>query len=262
MRRTAFFAAPVLVSTVLLSGCGSDDTAASSDSGKSTTSTETDEDATAEVVSQPFNASGLFAGDANPSLPDGDAREVAVVATAPLDKDKDFGSASLAFVFRNNTDQSLSDVDWSATARAGGELVATGSNHSTIPSLIAPGEVGVSYIYFEEGLDIPDAGATYEFTPQPREADGSVGRAPLVVGEIHRKGETVVGTATNETGKGLAGPYGVEMFCFDGDEITGWGGSGFTEEDANIDPDGQVHFTEHLVGDCKTYALTVGGFYE
>ena len=110
--------------------------------------------------SQPFNASGLLSGDANPEFPAGDTGKVAVVAQAPIDKDKNFGSATLAFAFRNNTDAPISHVDWTATATAGGKLVATGSSQGTQPAWVAPGEVGMAFIYFETGNEIPDSGAT------------------------------------------------------------------------------------------------------
>lgn len=263
MRPPVLLAVAVLTCAILLTGCGSDDTSDSSNSDKSTTTTERDDDASKDFVSQSFNASGLFAGDANPALEDGDPGKVAVVAQAPLALDKDYGDATLTFAFRNNTNQTLSDVDWSATARVDGELVATGSSQSTVPALIGPGEIGLSYIYFDGGTDIPEAGATYEFTPDPREADDeSFGNAPLIVDEINRKGDTVVGAATNESGRTLSGPYAVEAFCFTGDDITGWGIIGFAEEDADIETDASVHFTEQLVGDCKTYALAVSGHFE
>lgn len=264
MRQPVLLAVTVLTCAVVLTGCGSDDTSGSSNSdGTTTTTTETGENAPEDVVPQPFDAGGLFAGDANPALAEGESGRIAVVAQAPLDVDKDFGAATLTFAFRNNTNQTLSDVDWSATARVDGDLVATGSSQSTVPALIGPGEIGLSYIYFDAGTDISETSATYEFTPDPREADDeSFGNAPLIVDEINRKGDTVVGAATNKTGKALSGPYAVEAFCFSGDDITGWGIIGFAEEDANIEPGASVHFTEQLVGDCKTYALAVSGFFE
>ena len=87
-----------------------------------------------DVTPQPFNAGGLLNGDANPEFPAGDPDKVAVVAQAPIDKDNDFGSATLTFAFRNNTDAAISHVDWTATATADGKLVATGSSQGTQPA--------------------------------------------------------------------------------------------------------------------------------
>ena len=214
------------------------------------------------MAPKPFNASGLLNGDANPEFPAGDDDKVAVVAQAPIDKDKDFGSATLTFAFRNNTDASISHVDWTATATAGGKLVATGSSQGTQPAWVAPGEVGMAYIYFETGNEIPDAGATYEFTAETSDADTeSYNTAPLAVGEANRSGAAIVGAATNKTGAPLTGPYSSEVYCFNGNEITGHVG-GFAEEDGDVAPDGSVHFTVDLYDTpCKQFAVGVSGYF-
>jgi hypothetical protein len=249
MIRALAFTAALLTSATSLAGCGGSD-GSSTTSDESTTSTSTEKKAPEKVdaAPKPFNVSGLLKGDAKPTLPDGDAGKVAVIAQAPIDKDKDMGSAVLTFAFRNNTDKGISHVDFSATARADGKLVATGSSQGTQPAQVAPGEVGMGFIYFDAGNDIPATGATYD-------------TAPLAVGEANRSGSKIVGSATNKTGKKLTGPYGAEAYCFDGDKITGQVGD-FAEEDGDIGANATVNFTIDLYDtSCKTFAVGVSGFF-
>lgn len=259
-------AGAALCSVVLLSGCASDESSKTSADSKSTTSTETKEipptkAPPTQVSPQPLFAGGLLKGDANPKFADGDPGKIAVIAQATLDKSPGMDSATLVFAFRNNTDQTIGGVDWTATARSGGDLVATGSNQGWSPAVIGPGEVGLSYIYFEAGGNIPDTGATYEFTPKPREAQtGEFGDiAPLEIGEYSRKGKTIVGSATNKTGQTVNGPIGVDVYCIDGDNLTGHTQS-YAEEDS-VESDGTVNFTVTLYDECKTFTISASGYF-
>lgn len=256
--------AAVCACAVLLAGCGSDTTTTTGpDAGNSTTSPQTNAaEKSKDVTAQPFNVSGLLNGDAKPTLPAGEAGKVAVIAQAPLEKNDGMGSATLTFAFRNNTGEAISHVDWSATARADGKIVATGSSQGTQPAQVAPGEVGMAFIYFETGKEVPDTGVTYEFSPETSEADTeSFNTAPLAVGEANRSGKAIVGSATNKTGKPLTGPYSAEVYCFDGNNLTGQIGS-FAEEDDDVEPDGMVHFTVNLYDTpCKTFAVGVSGYF-
>lgn len=256
--------AAVLTSVAVLAGCGSDNTSTTTDSASANSSTTTspaDKPEPKDVTPKPFNAGGLLKGDAEPTLPDGDANKVAVIAQAPIEKTSGLDSATLIFAFRNNTDAAISHVDWTATARAGGKLVGTGSSQGTQPAQIAPGEVGMAFIYFDSGKDIPEHGATYEFSAKTSEANTeSYNTAPLVVGEANRSGTKVVGSATNKTGKPVTGPYSAEAYCFSGNKITDRG-SDFAEEDGDVQPNGSVHFTVTLPDTCKTFALGVSGYF-
>ena len=52
----------------------------------------------------------------------------------------------------------------------------------------------MAFIYFETGNEIPDNGATYEFSAETSEANTeSYNSAPLAVGEANRTGTTIVG---------------------------------------------------------------------
>jgi hypothetical protein len=264
MSRAIPLTGALLASFLLMTGCGTDETSTTTSpgAGNSTTRITPKAESPKDVTPQPFNVSGLLNGDAKPDLPAGEGNKVAVIAQAPLEKDSAMGSAILTFAFRNNTDKAISHVDWTATARAGGKLVATGSSQGTQPAQIAPGEVGMAFIYFDAGSDIPDNGVTYEFSPETSEANTeSYNTAPLAVGEANRNGKKIVGSATNKTGKPLTGPYGVEVYCFDGNSITGQRGD-FAEEDGDVAPGGTVHFTLDLYDTpCKTFALGVSGFF-
>lgn len=262
IRALALTAALLTSATALASCAGSDGSSTTSSESTTSTSTESKAGEKVDTTPKPFNVSGLLNGDAKPTLPDGDAGKVAVIAQAPIDKDQDMGSAILTFAFRNNTDKAISHVDFSATARANSKLVATGSSQGTQPAQVAPGEVGLGFIYFEAGNDIPATGATYEFKPETSDADTeSYNTAPLAVGEANRSGSKIVGSATNKTGKNLTGPYGAEAYCFDGDKITGQVGT-FAEEDGDIGADATVNFTIDLYDtSCKAFAVGVSGFF-
>ena len=64
-----------------------------------------------ELMKVMWQQSGLLNGDAKPTLPEGDANKVAVIAQAPLEKDSGMGSATLTFAFRNNTGEAISHVE-------------------------------------------------------------------------------------------------------------------------------------------------------
>jgi hypothetical protein len=248
----------VLAATVLLSGCvfpridGS-----TGDTGP--TAPPSSPDAAPSVESLPFNASGLLGGDASPEFPDGDPGEVSVVAIGPLETSALGGT--LLFAFRNNTAASIAHVDWIATARNAGAMVATGSSQGAIPAQVAPGEVGLAYIYFDNADAITD-GAEYEFQVETSPADTSFyNTAPLKVTEVNVAGDSIVGAATNETGSEADGPFSVQVYCFDGDTILSQRLT-FAEQSGPIDDGGTVTFSVDLFGEpCPSFAVGVDGYF-
>ena len=229
------------------------------DKSKTTTSTgpETPKKA---VTPQPLFASKLLRGDAKPNLTAGARGKIAVIAQAPLDKVDGGGFATLSFIFRNNTQESVGSVSWTATARVNGKLVATGSDQGSAPAVIAPGEVGFAYIYFEAGERIPDAGTKYEFTATAQPVSDSIlGPAPMVIDELDRNGDQFIGSATNKTDSEINGPIGVTIYCFDGDALVG-NTQGFAEENA-VEPGGSANFTITIYDPCKTFVMSVAGHY-
>lgn len=240
----------------------SDDGAAGSggsegDSGDSGESGESD-----AVEALPFNAGGLLGGNANPVLPDGVAGEVSVVATGPFITD-DFGSASLPVAFRNNTSEAVSHVDLSATARAGGELVATGASQGADPSQVQPGEVGLAFIYFDSVGDVDPKSLSYDFAVETSPADTSAfNTAPFTVAEANNNGSAIIGTATNDTGAAASGPFSVSVYCFAGNKLLDRTGS-YADQDGSIEPGGTVSFTVDLYDTkCAEFAVGVSGYFD
>lgn len=218
--------------------------------------------ASGPVAPLPFNAGGLLAGSASPKLPDGEPGKVSVIQIGPLDT-KPSGMATLPFAFRNNTSEGVSHVDWSGTARTAGSIVATGSSQGTIPAQVKPGEIGLAFIYFDGTSKLPPPDADYSFTVNTSPANqDSYNTAPLKVTEANTSGDAVVGSAVNQTGESVAGPFSVAVYCFDGDKLIGQHGS-YAQQDGPIAADGQVTFTTALYGaNCPIFAVGVGGFFE
>lgn len=250
--------AVALAFALFASGCGSDvdpkSTTTERGSGQSSESPATD------ASPKPFNSSGLLGGDAKPELPTGDPNKIAVIAQAPLEKSSGLDSASLTFAFRNNTSETVGAVDWNATARVDGKIVATGSSQGTQPARLGPGEIGLGFIYFETGAAIKD-GAVYEFSPSPRSTEiDFMTIVPLPVTEANRVGDAVVGSAANKNDVPVEGPFGAEIYCFAGNKLTGHMGS-YAEENGPIPQDGAVNFTVDFYDTkCKTFAVGVSGF--
>jgi hypothetical protein len=251
-----FLALPILV--LALASCSGASTGSDAGDAAATTSTA---EPTVEVApaALPINASGLLSGSATPSFPAGNAGEVSVVQVGPLSPP--LVGATLPIAFRNNTSKGISHVDWSATARVGGAIASTGSSQGTIPAQVAPGEVGLAFIYFENGEAIGE-GADYDFDVETSPMDtGSYNTAPLAVTEANLVGDAISGSATNATGAQTVGPYSVHVYCFDGDELASQVGS-YAEQDGEVEDGGTVSFTVSLYEkECSSYIVGVGGYF-
>ncbi len=252
--KTPLRVAAVLTATLLLTSCSS----SGKQGGEPSSPTSKSPDAVV-VESLPFNASGLLGGTAQPTFEDGEPGEVSVVEIGPLEK-PGLG-ASLLFAFRNNTSKAISHVDWNATARSGGAIVSTGSSQGTVPAQVQPGEVGLAYIYFENGEVIEDD-AEYEFDVDTSPADtSSYNTAPLKVAEASISGDAIVGSATNTSGAETVGPYGVSVYCFDGNTLLSQFVS-YAEQSDEVEDGGSVTFTASLYGDnCASFVVGVAGYF-
>ncbi|PQM50313.1 serine/threonine protein kinase [Mycolicibacter virginiensis] len=207
---------------------------------------------------QPFNASALLAGTANPNLPEGDPGEVSVVQIGPVNKAGNMGK--LPFAFRNNTTAGISHVDWSATARSGGKIVASGKSQGTAPAQIPPGEIGFGYIWFGESVPPADAEYTFKVQTTPISKDG-YNTAALQVNEANASGSAVVGSAVNTNGTQVEGPFSTSVYCFDGDTLLSTH-SGFAEPSDVVEPDSDVTFSVALYNaNCPTFTVGVSGFF-
>lgn len=210
----------------------------------------------------PFNASGLLAGTATPNLPDGETGKVSVVQIgAPFEGGLAF-TTKLPFAFRNNTGAAISSVEWTGTARSGGSIVATGSSRGTIPAEVQPGEIGLAFILFGKGAQIPPADVGYELTVKTSPVNKvPTSRAPLKVTEANISGSAIVGAAVNATGRPLNYPFSADVYCFDGDTLLTERGD-LAEQYGPLAPGGQVTFSVDLHGAiCPTFTVGVDGLY-
>ena len=108
-----------------------------------------------------------------------------------------------------------------------------------------------------------DTGLKYEFTAETLPADtSSYNTAPLTVGEATNNGSSIVGTAVNKTGKPLVGPYGVQVYCFAGNQLTAEVGS-FADQNNDVAADAKVSFTANLYDTkCDKFTMGVSGYFK
>lgn len=203
----------------------------------------------------PYEDGELLSGTAAPTLPEGEDGEVSVVQIGPIE------DSVLPFAYRNNTDAPISHIDWSATARSRGQLVATGSSQGGTPAQVPPGGIGLAYIYFGSDTSLP-ADAEFEFSEKHLPADTTpFNTAPFVIAETNEVGGSIVGTAVNRTGVSVSGPYSVDTYCFDGDNLLSSTRT-FAEQSGDLPDGGTASFTANLYGDlCPTYLVGVSGYF-
>jgi hypothetical protein len=207
-----------------------------------------------------LTASGLLAGPARPTSSSGDPGKVSVVDQGPLDRQS--GSATLSFVFRNNTAAAISHVDVSASARNhAGQLIATGTSQGTTPAQIQPGQLSMAFIYFEHANKIPtNASYSFEFETSPADTE-SFNTADLKATEASVSGGAIVGAGVNSSGKTVSGPFAVNAYCFRGDHVL-TNVNGFTDQDSDQRPGGKVTFTLDLYGgNCRDFLVGITGYY-
>lgn len=259
---SALLAASALV--LILSGCSvlaTPDTRSTAAPAGTTTPTE---ESAAGVAPKELNSSRLLGGNATPTFPAGDAGKVSVVAQSQLRKSDILDSGTLLIAYRNNTAKAISHVDFSATATAGGKIVASGhSQVAGIPAQVQPGEVALTYIYFENVSSVPDTGVTYEFQVKTSPADtSSYNTAPLKVTQADNNGTAIIGAATNSTDKTVTGPFKVQAYCFDGESLSEHV-SDYATPDGELAPGGQAAFTIGLHDEaCDSFVLGVSGYFD
>jgi hypothetical protein len=261
-KKTLISGAVVGAAALLLAGCSavSSSSSAGTSTGTSSAVAKPTKTAAAPAI-QPFNVGGLLAGNAKPTFAAGDLGKVAVVAQGPLNIDS--LGASLPIAYRNNTDKAISHVDFTATARLNGKLVGTANSQSSTPAQVQPGEIGFALIYFDDSTSLVATGLTYEFQATTTPADkSSYNTAALIINESSNNGTAIIGTAVNKTGKPLAGPYSVDVYCFTGNDLT-WQTVGFANETGDITAGAQVAYTVALPdGKCDTYTFGVTGYFK
>jgi hypothetical protein len=260
MRRLAGVVAALSAASVLLVGCGSDDE-------QSTAGLAHDDDTASSgpVTAAPaaLNADHLMAGTATGlEFPAGKLGEVSVVEAGPLESDG-YGH-TLPFLFRNNTDASVSHVDVSATARnKSGDLVTTGTSQGTTPAQVPPGGLGFAYIYFDGEAAPPPPDASYAFTFDTSPADqSSYNTGDVRITEAAVSGRSIVGTARNDADATMAGPYSADVACFDRSGALLATVRSYANEDGDLAPGDRVSFTVDLYDQkCPKYVVGVTGFF-
>jgi hypothetical protein len=209
----------------------------------------------------PLTANDSLKGTAKPTFPAGAPGKIDVVGIGPLDVSPS-GDGTLPIAVRNNTNSCVAHIDISAMARdSAHKVIATGTNQGVQPAQLHPGELGLSYIYFQVGTAVPK-GATYTFNVASMAADSSsYNTASVKVMEANASGGSIVGTGSNTTGKLLQGPYKVDIFCFNGPQFA-LVRSAFTNENNDLQPGGAVSFTVNLYGaSCPIFLAGISGYY-
>lgn len=205
----------------------------------------------------PFNAGGLLGGTAKPEFPAGEPGGIVVVTPDAQVNER----GTLIIAFRNNTGEAVSKLQWQGSAKDGDKVVAKGMSMSTTPGVVEPGEVGLAAIGFSDWKAIPE-NADYSLSVASEKPDTSaMNTAPLKVTQAKLVNREVVGTVVNETGKEVAGPINVNVYCFNGNEIVSvW--PGYLEED-QVAKGGKVDFTQGVYNaDCPTFVVGVNGSFK
>lgn len=219
MKKSLLLTAAVAVA-VLAVGCSSEEVR--SNSGPSTTATKAADDTAASTTTEaaaaaaPTTSPYLFVqGTVN--VPPGDAGKLGVVFTGKAPEGMSLGS-SIPVIVRNNTKDSMNGIEVTGTARgADGSLVGSGTSQGFQPAILAPGEWGISYVYFD--TTIP-ADATIETTTTGEKTDGpgALDSVPLKVNELNFKadeyGGNYIGIVANEAKKTIS-TASLYLGCFD-----------------------------------------------
>jgi hypothetical protein len=118
-------------------------------------------------------------------------------------------------------------------------------------------------IYFEDANSIPATGVTYAFTVTTMAADtSSYNTAPVQITQSSNNGTSIIGAATNKTGKMITGPYEVDTYCFNGGNLASYF-SAFGDQDGDVAPNGTVSFTSDMYDtQCPTWATAVSGYFK
>jgi hypothetical protein len=214
--------------------------------------------ATEPPATAPPSAATLF-GDSTLTFPAGERDSVAVVAFGPPLND-----GAMPVVVQNNNDHVVYEISVSGTARdAAGTLIGTGESQGVEPVELAPGGLGIGYVYF--GLDTLPPDAQVEMTARGETSRQPLGRVGLTIQELNLVpgdySQQFVGTVKNETAEEVTGPISVLVACFDegGQPIDTV--NGFTNEDS-LAPDTVGSFTLTLsdIDVCPRFLAGSSGF--
>lgn len=193
-----------------------------------------------------------------PDLGAGEAGKATVVAVGRWENRG--GGITVPVAVRNRTTATVR-AELSAARNAAGGMIASGSDQGTHPGAVASGEVALGFVYFSTDADLPkDAKFDFTVSTSP-ERGGSFGKADLRVTEANKVGARVVGSAVNDLGKKIQGPYAATVFCFEGATVVGTHGE-FARPDGNAAPGATETFSVDLFDrPCPTFLVGVSGYF-
>ncbi|HZE49677.1 MAG TPA: hypothetical protein VE074_08945 [Jatrophihabitantaceae bacterium] len=209
----------------------------------------------------PVNSGRLLAGTARPSFSSGTPGTIQVVATGEIVDDP--AGAYLPIAIRSNVAEPVARVVVAATIQdATGKQIASGSSQGTDPQTLAPGEVALSFVHFEAS-SVPGA-AAHQFTIEnDKPSTDPDSHATLKVTTAAVAGGAVTGTAANQTGATLSGPYAVNVYCFDPGGKMLVVQSAFADLDGDLAASKSVPYTVNLAGHtCPSFLVGVTAFYK
>lgn len=167
-------------------------------------------------VPLPLTAFGLLAGTAKPVVPAGPPGRVAVVVRGPVTLDGS-GDSDVSLIVRNNTEQTVGDLDVAGPAFAGGKVVGSGSSVEQVPDILKPGQASMVDVYFQG--DVLPTNASFQFSvTSDTDFGGPNGQVDFRVTRAQASGPasdvTVTGEAVNPSPYTVSGDLPVGIFCF------------------------------------------------
>ncbi len=151
---------------------------------------------------------GYVGGNAVSLLDEGEDGELSVVAVGVYD------GSHLPIVVRNNTGEDLQEIEVSAIARSGGDLVATGADQGINPKVVKDGSVAFGDIYFGDKLP-DDVEFEFELFASAATEDENTTR-DLVVEEVNGADNGVIGILGNPHDVPVGDPtINAYIACFD-----------------------------------------------
>ena len=186
------------------------------------------------------------------ALPTGDPGALSVIAAASeLDR-----SRSLPIIVRNNTADTIGQIDVTGIARDGaGTLAGSGSSQGLEPARVEPGEIAWGYVFFG---DVTGDGLTFELSANGDEPNTYF--VPVEITELNAAGDQIVGVLTNNTDGEVSGPISVGGVCFSAEGALLGTTRAFAEQ-SELAPGGIGSFSINLRGDpCPIGLLGASGY--
>lgn len=257
-------AALAVLLAVALSGCGGSETdTVRSGTGPSAASSSdvaaepTEESEEPETSAEPATSS-LLSVKGDFDIPEGEEGALSVVVIGTPDS----GSSTVPVAIRNRTDQALSNLEVTGTARdAKGGLAGSGSSQGFAPETIQPGEWAVGYVYIDAKLNND---TEFDLTATGQEPDDFMTAIDVNIVEVSltkgQFGNQLVGIVENPTENEVQGPISVLAGCFTKDGTLIGTPNGFTEADSVV-AGGTSSFAIDLFDEpCEAWAIGASGY--